>query len=562
MNIYLENFKHLSTPDDMTLAVFEALCSCADGDTLHLGGGELHFRPDMAFTKEYYVSNNDYNLKPIEIPLIGRKNFTVDGDGCRMIFHGKMSPFVVDGCDGITLKNFTVDYAEPMYFEGKIIDSGDDFVEMEYDENLFHCDILDHNFRFYGENWENVTDHVLTLEFDRSYKGPDAYAPTYFASVSATPDTSFLSGMFRYLTASKPSNNKLRLEGDIGYRHKIGNTWLCTHNGRHYPGIFVTESRNVTVENVTLNHTLSMGVICQLTENINLIGVTAVPSEGRTLSVDADATHFVNCSGTIHMKDCRFESMMDDACNIHGIYMPVVKKLSDTRVLLRFGHLQQYGVNIFGPGDEIRFVDNETMAPYAYATVKSAQFMSERNIILETNENLPDNLRENHVIENHTRMPYAHIENCRCGYNRPRGILLTTCKGALVENCTFYDMYQGICMNGDSNDWFESGPCDGIVIRNNNFDNCAYAGSRVITAGPHMIKHGERYHKNITAEGNTFRMHENRMFALSECDGVDIRDNVFVCDESLPSHPEHVPTESEMFQNCDNVNFEPVKEEK
>ncbi|MDY6313667.1 MAG: hypothetical protein SPL89_00650 [Clostridia bacterium] len=98
-----------------------------------------------------------------------------------------------------------------------------------------------------------------------------------------------------------------------------------------------------------------MGVICQLSENITLTDVTAVPSEGRTLSVDADATHFVNCSGTIHMKDYRFESMMDDACSIHGIYMPVVKKLSCTRVLLRFGHFQQYGVNIFRRGDKIRF---------------------------------------------------------------------------------------------------------------------------------------------------------------------------------------------------------------
>ena len=254
MDIYIDTYKKLCTEYDATIAVFEALCSCEDGDTLHHGGGELHFRPDMAFTKEYYVSNNDYNLKPIEFPLIGKKNLTVDGDGCRMIFHGKMSPFVVDNCEKITLKNFTVDYAEPMYFEGKIINSGDDFVEMEYDENLFHCDILDHNFRFYGENWENVTDHVLSLEFDPSYKGPDAYASTYFASVSATPDTSFLSRLFRYLTASKPRSNRLRLVGNIGYRHKIGNTWLCTHNGRHYPGIFVTESRNVTVENHPQSH--------------------------------------------------------------------------------------------------------------------------------------------------------------------------------------------------------------------------------------------------------------------------------------------------------------------
>ncbi len=79
-----------------------------------------------------------------------------------------------------------------------------------------------------------------------------------------------------------------------------------------------------------------------------------------------------------------------NACNIHGIYIPVEKKFSDKRVLLKFGHFQQYGVNLFRSGDEIRFFDNETMASYAYATVKSSQFMSAKNIILETNENLPE----------------------------------------------------------------------------------------------------------------------------------------------------------------------------
>lgn len=561
MDIFLKNYKTLCSDDDATLAVFEALSACGDGDVLHLGGGKVHFKPDKAFTKEYYISNNDYNLKPIEFALIEKKNLVIDGDGCEMIFHGKMLPFVIDGCDNIVLKNFSIDYAEPMYFEAKIIDSGNDFVEMEYDENVFGCDVLENKFRFYGENWENVTERVLSLEFDPTYKGPDAYAPTYFASLASSPDTTFLSQMFRYLKASKPKSNRLRLDGNIGYKHKTGNIWLCTHNGRHYPGIFVTQSSNVTIENVFLRHTLAMGVICQLSENINLFGVRAMPADGRNLSVDADATHFVNCSGKIHMKDCRFESMMDDACNIHGIYMPVEKKLSDKRVLLKFGHFQQYGINIFKPGDKIRFADNETMAEYAYATVKDAHLMSEKNVVLETKESLPENMKENHVVENYSRMPYAHIENCRCGYNRPRGFLLTTCKGALVENCTFYNMYQGICLNGDSNDWFESGPCDGVVLKNNNFDNAAYAGGFAIVADPHMIKHRKSYHKNIEIENNRFRMADKRMIFLKACGEIVIKNNVYKKDLSLASHPEDESGSGVLLLNCENAEIEDFKEE-
>ena len=89
-------------------------------------------------------------------------------------------------------------------------------------------------------------------------------------------------------------------------------------------------------------------------------------------------------------------------------------------------------------------------------------------------------MKVGHIIENGTRMPYVHFKNCRCGYNRPRGFLITTCKGALVEGCTFYNMCEAISMNGDADSWFESGPCNNIIIKNNNFDNAAYAGSYAI----------------------------------------------------------------------------------
>ena len=51
----------------------------------------------------------------------------------------------------------------------------------------------------------------------------------------------------------------------------------------------------------------------------------------------------------------------------------------------------------------------------------------------------------------------------------------------------------------------------------------------------------------------------NNWFESGSYDGIVIKNNVFVHDESWPTHPEK-PTESEMFPNCDNVNFEPVKE--
>ncbi len=553
MDIFLKDYAHHIENGDCTLAVLCALRAARDGDTLHLGGGELHFWPDRAFTKEYYISNNDYNLKPIAFPLLRRRGLTVDGEGAALVFHGKMSPFVLDGCENVTLKNLSIDYAEPMYFEAKILAADEHFVEMEYDDSQFHVDIVGDRFRFYGENWENVTPAVLVNEFEPSYKGPTPYTTTYFACVGKEKNTSFLGGMYRYLTADKPAPNRLRLTGELSFCHTPGKYWLCTHNGRHYPGVFITESRDVTLQDVTLRHTLAMGVIGQLSENITLERVIAAPGEGRMLSVDADATHFVNCSGLLHMKDCRFESMMDDACNVHGIYLPVERRLDDHTALLHFGHFQQHGVNIFRPGDAIRLVANDTLQPCACFTVKSSTLISGEYLMLETQEELPDPLPVGYAFENHTRMPEVHFEGCVSGYNRPRGFLLTTCKPVLVENCEFHNMNAAVWIAGDANSWYESGPCTHIVLRNNRFENAAYAGGAVIVAAPELKTTGAPpYHTGLVVEGNTFRLHEKRFMDLWSYDGVCFRDNTYVQDDALPAQPP-IGKDGFALRECENV---------
>ncbi|MDO5478037.1 MAG: right-handed parallel beta-helix repeat-containing protein [Clostridia bacterium] len=528
MNIYLKDFLISSANEDMTLSVLSAVTALKDGDTLMLGGKTLHFYPDFAESAEYFVPNNDWSRKPIAFLLKNLNHITIDGEGASLIFHGKMSPFVIDSCTDVTVKNLSIDYSEPMYFEAKITDAGDDFINLEYNEDIFHVDIAENALRFYGDGWENVTKKFLVNEFDPEIKGPALGTPTYFANVSGVEDKTFMAFLHRYLKASKPEKNVLRLQGDFKYRHKVGRYWLCTHNDRKYPGIYVTECKDITLCGILLTHTLSMGVIASLSENITLDNVQALPGEGRMLSVDADATHFVNCSGLLHIKNCRFESMMDDSANIHGIYAPVVKRLSDTSVLLAFGHFQQAGINVFRKGDKIRLCDNESLLPYAEYTVKSSRTISEKHFILETEEPLAPDMKEGNVFENHSRMPKVHIENCRCGFNRPRGFLIATSKETLIENCTFYNMGSAIDMAGDANSWYESGPVSDVTIRNNDFSKAAYCGGPVIIADPQIKKHDAPFHKNIVIEGNTFSENDKRYMSLLSCENVVFRNNKFV----------------------------------
>lgn len=526
----------LFKPDvqDVTSHIVRAVENLNDNETLYLGGETLHFYPENGFKAEYWISNNDGGVKNIAFPIIGKKNIIIDGQGAKLIFHGKILPFIVDGCENITIRNLSIDYAEPMYFAARITDSGEDFVEMEYDSDMYHCDVQEKSLRFFGENWENITDTVLVNEFDEKTKGPVPQTPTYFACFSGRESGDFHQDIYRYVTPTRIGENRLRLDGKVGYRHVVGKYWLCTHGGRECPGIFCNDSIDVHITNINLVHTPAMGVICQLCENVTLDGVVAVPGEERMLSTNADATHFVNCSGLVHLKNCRFESMMDDAGNFHGIYMPIAEKVSDHSLRLRFGHGAQRGVNIFKTGDKVRIVNHETLETVWDFTVKSSVMPSVDEIIMETEELLPEQIPAGFVVENHSRMPQVHIEHCHTGYNRPRGFLLSTNRDVLVENCTFYNLNWAIALPGDALDWFESGAGGTVTLRNNRFDNSSYAGDPVIRSQNRIRKAvGQAYLKNLIVENNYFRTNGRRFMDVNYVGRIVFKNNVFCQDDSL-----------------------------
>lgn len=556
MKKYLQDYIPF-TDNDMTLAATLAVNDCQEGDTLCLGGGELHFYPENAFEKFYYISNNDFGIKKIVFPLIEKESLTIDGEGAKLIFHGKMMPFAIEKCKHIVIKNLTIDYAEAMYFQAKIIASGEDFVEMQYDESAFRCDIANNLFRVYGENWENCSEKVLVNEYDPEYKGPTPQTPTYFAFFGSPQEApAHHASLYRYLKASKPAENILRLDGEIGYAHTVGKYWLGFPNIREYPGIFACESAELSFQNLILHRTLSMGIICQICENIKIDSVVVVPSEGRLLSTNADVTHFVNCCGLVQITNCKFESMMDDAGNFHGFYVPVYRRIGDYKVMLKFGHHQQRGVNIFKPGDKVRLVDNRTLQPYAYFEVKNSKLLAHGYLLLETMEKLPLNIPEGHAFENYTRMPEVHIEGCSTGYNRPRGFLLSTCKKAVVENCEFYNLGHAIAIMGDANSWYESGPCGEIILRNNRFVNSAYCGCSVIEGSPEIAEKAEdSYHGTLVVENNSFRTNGRRFMKLSSFEQVIFRNNTFEQDDTLPIHAE-IGKEGFLLKDCKDAKID------
>ena len=567
MVIHLNNYQHLFQENDATLAIQEALHFCREhpGSTLKLGGGQLHFHPRYAFQKEYYISNNDYSRKSIIFPLIGMRDLTIDGEGAELFFHGEVLPFVMDHSENIRLENFTMDYPHPFFFQALITAASENALELTCNPEEFEVAIKDGKFVFFCEKdgWSTIRERVLCCEFEKETRMPSAVIPPYFACLKKEHNVSFLSHMYRFLTAMQIAKNRIRLEGEFGHLHQVGNEWVCTFSDRRNPGIFGHRTKNIILRNITIYAAASMGLICQLCENITLDQFNVQPREGsgRFLSVNADATHFVNCQGFVRYEGCTFVNMMDDAGNIHGNYLKCVSAIDEHTLLLTFGHPQQKGVNLFDPGDRIRLIDSGDMSAVAMLTVKDAELISADYLRLEMEEELPavEGKTERYAVENFTKMPELDINRCVCGANRPRGFLPATWKKTVITNNTFYNMYCGLHFTGDCTDWFECGPVEDVQIRGNDFKNAAYAGEVAISISPHICDKEAVYHKNIVIEENFFEMHEERFLYAANVENLIFRNNRFRENLSLPAHGKLGNNGIETGNGCRNIAIEPVK---
>ena len=86
----------------------------------------------------YYQSNCDAGVKNIAFYLKNKKNVKITGDNAHLVFHGRVSPFIFDGCKNITLSGFTLDYEKAFYMQGEVVASTDEYVELKVKEGTYY----------------------------------------------------------------------------------------------------------------------------------------------------------------------------------------------------------------------------------------------------------------------------------------------------------------------------------------------------------------------------------------------------------------------------------------
>lgn len=517
--------------------------------------GEYHFYPDFAREEVLYISNHDEDaLKRIAFDLTGFSNLKLRGEGSDFVFHTELLGFHIHQCEHVSLEGFTMDYDRPAYSEAVILEVKEDRMKLFIDKEKYPYKIAHHRIFFEGENFQYEIPHWI--EFDSA-----RCAPVYEGTELGFEESE--DGYYGIWSEAEDGMVEVVLDDEryhFGQAYKKGNRIILRHHPRSYPAIYLTESKDITFENIDIYHCAGMGIVGEFSEDITMhrVNVKRNPKKDRLFSAAADGAQFVYCGGLIRITHCLFENQLDDAVNIHGIYTRIKKVISDREVLTELVHHQHKGVKVGEPGNRIAIVDKDTMFSVGETHIERADKLNRDYTYVRFTDSM-SGLEEGRVLENLTYAPDVQIEDCIIQNNRARGILLTSAGRIEVRRNIFRTAGATILIEGDAGDWFESGATKDVNIEENVFDNCAYVlnwgrAPIQISTNVHKVLPGKKYHKYMAVKKNHFICFDKRVLNINNLETLVFEEN------TVETSSQYAPHEGEAFvlQNVDHSEINPL----
>jgi len=509
--------------------LLKALDDCRMGfaSTIHLFPGQIFISPDVLPEKFCNIANHDSGKKRILFDLEGMSNIVIDGHGAELMMHGRVIPFYLRNAKNIVIKNLTIDWVRPFLSQALIVGTGASFLDLQFaDEYPF--EIRDDKILFTGEHFGcDIIDNLL--EFDTVTRAPASHARDNFGFRNGYHAELLDHQVVRLHTEYNPAN-----------RFVHGNYVVIKHEKRWSPAIVLAECEGITIENVDVYHAGGMGVVAQTCRDVTLHSVRVMPrpESDRMFSAFVDAFHFVDCTGDLRIVDCVMDNQMDDAINIHGIFLRAVTVRDNKTLRLKLMHHQQFGVQTLFPGDTAGFVDAHTLEKLGSAMVVHARLDGREYLDVEF-ESLPEHLPETPFLVMRAEEGVSvSIKGCTIRDNRSRGILFNTYGSCHIKDCYFRTPWEAIRICGAiDGKWYESGPSSWVCITGCTFDHCGHSGQRsvVVASALHRKnRHGQPYHGNITARNNHFMLTHPKVLSIDNVELLEFYDNTIDHDQVEP----------------------------
>ena len=535
------------------------------GDKIHLifDKGTYNFYPEGSATKEYYISNHDQlNPKSVGIAIEGFSNLTIDGKGADFLFHGRMLPISVIADTAITLKNFNIDFPNPHITQVQIKSNNPESGEVVYEiAPWVQYKIEDNNLVVYGEGWSHTPSWGIAFEEDTKH--------LVYNTSDIRLGVKDIEEIAPRLIRSKSWKNEKLIPGTVVAMRSYH---------RPTPGIFVTNSKDVKLENINVHYAEGMGLLAQMSENLYLNKFNIClrgANDPRYFTTQADATHFSACKGIVKSVNGLYENMMDDAINVHGTYLNITKVVNSTTVEATYMHSQTWGFEWGRPGDEVQFVSSKTMELLdgvnkvrSIQAVDKATYHGAKTFRIEFEKPINfDVSKEQPVgIENLEWTPEVYFANNTIRNNRARGTLFSTPKKTVVEKNTFdHTSGTAILLCGDCNGWYETGACREVIIKHNKFINSLTSQFQFTNAVisiypeiPNLEGQTKYFHggsgKGVVIENNVFCVFDEPLVYAKSIDGLTFRKNKIIKNSDFKAF--HWNNKPFFFERATNVVIE------
>lgn len=450
-----------------------------------LGNG-LEVQWQLFNPRKPYVTGLDFT---------GARDLTILAEGAVLEVEGWMEVMSFVQTRNLTLKGLTITYRRPAATEARIVSNGPDGFLAEFDPQLYR-----------------YIDHIVQgrLYFYSQSKQRFYYAHTGKMELVRP-------GLIRVESHDLPP---------------VGDYLIIRYGGHYRPCIMLKESRDVTVENVTIHSFPGMGIVGHLTENILIDGLKVVPEPGRYSSTNTDATHFTSCSGQLTIRNSIFKGNGDDCTNVHNYYYTIYPQSQQSRqveIKIEGADLHAQSLDYPAKGDTMLLVDRESLETRDRFVVRDVDTsVVNWQVLVTLNKDFPAEMEKSCYLVNHTRYPRVSIINNRASYANARAFLLKVPHNVITGNYIEHSTHTAIKLGGELS-WREASPVESALIENNYISECGEAVGEG-TASCVMVSTEARktppyVNRNIIIRNNVFHSRQRYAILLQDAENVLIENN-------------------------------------
>ncbi len=468
---------------------------------------------------EEYSRNETPHIQAVAFYMENISNLTVDGGDSIFIIDGKVTNMSLVNCENIKLQNIEIRHAHPDMHEMRVIAKTRHSVDFMLDKDT-NYKFQGGTMYFYGKDycyranknskWSWWNGHIKAETPDKIKRGHSPFNKSLYAKDLGD----------RRVRIYYPNTKHFDLDECV-YPYDVR---------RQFAGIFLDKCKDIVLENIKQRFNYSLALVCQDCENVTLQNSTFAPEEGsqRKMASVADFIQFCMCRGQLNVFDNYFDGAGDDLLNVHGIHF-LIKEKKGNELKVSFMHSQTHGFNPLRVGDTLASIDTESLLEKGQSEIVASKLINEKEILVTLKN--AENFNKGDVVEDVSACPDMTFENNNSTRIITRGLLITTRGKVIVENNHFKSTtMSGILLSDDAKNWYESGMCTDVTIRDNTFDYCGETPVRIL---PENKVHKGAVHRNIKIIGNTFKKYDGACITARSTKDLHIERNTFATDNHL-----------------------------